>query len=67
MGMNQMKSDHTPSMMEYLMSLTPDQMKEAVNALPRCEQLALVYDFCCNVDGMAQTVIASTDKTWENR
>jgi hypothetical protein len=53
--------------MEYLMSLTPDQMKEAVNALPRREQLALVHDFCTSVDGMAQTVIAKADEIWKNR
>lgn len=67
MGMNQMKYDLNPSMMEYLMSLTPHQMKEAVHALPRHEQLALVYDFCASVDGMSQTVIAKADEIWENQ
>jgi len=62
-----MKSDHTIPMLEYLMMLTPDQLKEVVSALPRYEQLALVHELCANVDGMKQTVIARVDEIWENR
>lgn len=54
-------TDHTPSMMEYLLSLTPEQAREAVNSLPPSEKLRLVRDICGVVDQMTTSIVSNAD------
>jgi hypothetical protein len=51
--------DSRPSLMQYLLSLTPKQAEEAVKALPRREQEMLVGPICQAVDRMALAVLQS--------
>lgn len=52
---------------DYLMSLTPEQMKEAVKALPKEEQMRLVAQICGRVQQITNHIVEHADEIWETK
>jgi hypothetical protein len=58
-------TDHAPSMMEYLLSLSPEQAADAVNSLSAEQKSALVNTICGSVNTMAASIVEHADAVWD--
>lgn len=54
-----------PTTLDYFLSLTPEQMKEAVAAMPKEARISLVGDLCRKVDDIAKYFVRNADEIWE--
>jgi len=62
-----MMRDESPSMMEYLLTLTPEEAAAAVEAMPKAEKLKLVSGVCGAVRAMSSAMVRQADEMWEKR
>lgn len=52
---------------EYLLSLTPEQMKEAVLAMSPEARRAIVGEICGSIGAASRSIVQNADEIWENR
>ncbi len=54
-------------LMEYLKTLTPEEMKVAIGSLPDHQKIMLIGYICGTVDDMAQSIVQNSEEIWEDR
>ncbi len=54
-------------LMEYLKTLTPEEMKVAIGSLPDHQKIMLIGYICGEVDDMAQSIVQNSEEIWEDR
>lgn len=53
--------------LDYLMTLSPEQMKEAVLSLPKEEQTKLAFAICGRVNDITKHIVTHADEIWETK
>lgn len=54
-------------MLAYLLTLTPEQVKETVLVLPSEQRSLLISEFCRNVGEAVEVVLDNKEQIWEDR
>lgn len=65
--MSETAEDVSPSLLAYLLSITPEQAAEAVRSLPKEERIKLVSGVCGAVQALTENVVQTAEALWDAR
>ena len=60
-------TSNNSSTLEYIMSLTPEQMTEAFKVLPPDQKIRLISELCRKVNETVTLVLDNKEQIWEDR